>query len=82
MAACRFKVVGIAAEPNVRGQEMRRVRLMAIDSEPFQAAPSSAKNPAPQPTPCSPDGSISILVNPIFAKQFSIGEVFALEERS
>lgn len=72
MAACKFRVSHISSEPNLRGQPMRRVKLVAVASEPFQAdeAPPEGVSPAP------PNGEISLLVSPSYAKRFALEDEF------
>jgi len=70
MPACRFKVRSVALEPNVRGQEMRRIHLLAIESEPFRPADDASSPEA--------DGQISLLVNPAYAQRFAPGDEFDL----
>lgn len=72
MSACRYRVVHVAIEPNVRGDEMRRVALKAVPSEPF-----GMEGDPPKPSP-HPDGSISMLVTLEFAAKFSIGDEFTV----
>lgn len=74
MTACRFRVRSVAIEPNVRGQEMRRIHLQAIESAPFAPGPDAVV----VPTPASPDGQISLLVNPTYAERFQPGDEFDL----
>jgi hypothetical protein len=77
MSVCRFSVTGIALQHNIRGQDMRRVTLIAIDSEPFTGGELPDGVPAP-----SPEGQIVMLVSPSFAKKLALGDEFALERRS
>lgn len=72
MPACRFRVRAVTVEPNVRGQEMRRVHLSAVDSDAFSAGEKAEK----VPVPAAPDGAISILVNREYAKRFQVGDEF------
>jgi hypothetical protein len=73
----RFEVTGKVKARNIRGQEMRRVTLAAVESEAFASPEPLAKGQPPAP----PDGAISILVNPEFAKAFDIGDQFDLIPR-
>lgn len=79
MATCRFKVTSISAEPDIRGREMRRIKLAAVDSEPFEPTKTAAGKPQAQPA--SPDGAVSMLVSVAFAKTLDIGDEMALEKR-
>lgn len=72
MAACRFRVRSVAAEPNVRGQDMRRVCLQAVESDAFEAGAGAEK----VPVLATPDGSMSLLVNREFARRFQPGDEF------
>jgi hypothetical protein len=67
----RFAVTQVSVEPNIRGQAMRRVRLQAIAGEAFEA-PALPEGQ----TPAEPDGAISLLVTPAFARRFSLGDEF------
>jgi hypothetical protein len=78
MTACRFRVRSVALEPNVRGQEMRRIHLQAIASDPFNAIAADGQAP---PIPADPDGQISLLVNHEYARRFEPGDEFALTFR-
>jgi hypothetical protein len=72
MPVCRFSVVKVALEPNVRGQRMRRVELRAVVSDAFVSAdrlPDGMSAP-------DPDGFITLLVNPKFAEKFQLGDEF------
>jgi hypothetical protein len=69
-AACRFRVLSVSVERDERGNEMRRVRLMASSGHAFQPTPDQAKSAEP----AAPSGEISMRVNPEFAKKFQLGE--------
>lgn len=74
----RFEVTGKAKANNIRGQEMRRLTLKAVESEAFL---STTPLPAGVTKPDEPFGSIDVVVNPDFAKQFDIGDQFDLIPR-
>lgn len=77
MPACRFVVRSVSAEPNIRGQKMRRLQLQAIESDAFlsdEALPDGVS--APEPV-----GSISVLVSASFAKRFQVGDAFDVQFR-
>lgn len=65
MSACRYRVVGVRIEPNVRGLEMRRVELVALHSDPFG---TDATVP--------PNGHISQVVTEEYAQRFQVGDEF------
>lgn len=67
LPACRFIVQGVAAERNVRGQEMRRVRLAPLKSAALQTEGDRDADP---------DAHISALFNPTEAKRFQVGDEF------
>jgi len=69
MPACRFHVIRVGVEPDLRGEPMRRVVLRALPSDAFRSDAESAP---------PPDGEISLLVTPAYAKKFAIGDEFDL----
>jgi hypothetical protein len=73
MAACRFRVSSVSVEKNIRGQEMRRLRLIAVAGDAFDAGPLPEGR-----TPAEPSGDISMLVNESFARKFSLGDEFTV----
>lgn len=73
MAACRFRVSSVSVEPNERGQDMRRLRLSAVDGEAFEAPKLAEGQPA-----AAPSGEISMRVNAAFAKKFALGDEFTV----
>ncbi len=74
MSPCRFSVSKIAVEPNIRGDEMRRVVFQALPADPFVPSTPTADGQEP----ANPDGSITILVNREFAERFSLGDTFTV----
>jgi hypothetical protein len=64
----KFRVSQVSIEPNVRGDEMRRLHLVPLDGEGF--APKDVENPP------APDAHISLLVTPEYAKRFGAGDEF------
>jgi hypothetical protein len=77
MPKFRFEVTGKAKANNVRGQEMRRLTLLAVESDAFRATGELPDGVEPAP----PEGHISVLVNADFAKTFDIGDQFDLTPR-
>jgi hypothetical protein len=77
MPACRFVVRSVSVEPNIRGQQMRRLQLQAIESDAFVADEPLPDNvPAPAPV-----GNISVLVSASYAKRFQLGDEFDVSFR-
>lgn len=72
MPVCRFSVSTVAIEPNVRGQQMRRIELRPLPSEAFQH-----EDPPPGGMAVAePDANIRMLCNRAFAKRFALGDEF------
>jgi hypothetical protein len=71
-----FRVVGLAIAPNLRGVEMRRLQLSAVDGEAF------APTETPPDTPSAPpDGLIDVLVTAdyIKAKKLALGDLATVD---
>jgi hypothetical protein len=66
----QFRVAHISLEPNVRGDDMRRVHLTPLPGDVF--APVGAENPP------APDAHLTFLVNPEAATRFALGDAFDL----
>jgi hypothetical protein len=68
----RFRVAHVSIEPNVRGDEMRRVHLTPLPHEAFAPVASEALT-----TP-APDAHVTLLLNPEAAQRFALGDEFDL----
>lgn len=73
----RFLVKGVTVENNLRGHDMRRIYLRAVEGDelvPDQELPEGMSHP-------EPDGIISILLGVKAAKKFAVGDVFTVSFR-
>jgi len=74
MSARIYRVISVSVERNLRGVEMRRVKLAALDGEAFQ---SGDANTPPAPAV----GEISELVTPAEAEKLQPGAMFSVTFR-